>query len=66
MTGDAAADWFDYWIDTYANPATKIFAHTWSRKESGPLGIHPQRAVIGIDENGTDAHLYDIERSSHT
>ena len=60
MTGDTVADWFDYWIDTYANPATQLFAHP-GRKEPGP-----RHAVIGIDENGTDAHLYEIERSSNT
>lgn len=60
MIADAAADWFDYWIDTYRHAGTVIFASQWARTEGEP------RAIVGIVEQGADAHIYDIERSSVT
>ena len=57
---DDAADWFDYWIDTYANPLTSLFANKWARADG------KGRATIGAIENGGNAHIYDIERSSAT
>lgn len=60
MIADAAADWFDYWIDTYRHPGTSIFANFWNRTDGEP------RAIVGIVEQGGDAHIYDMERSSST
>ena len=57
LKGEEAADWFDYWIDTYAHPKTSLFANMWER----PGGL---RAVIGAVEQGGDAHIYDIERQA--
>ncbi len=60
MMGDAAANWFDYWIDTYRHPGTAIFASQWTRTEGEP------RAIVGIVEQGAESHIYDMERSSST
>ena len=59
---DDVADWFDYWIDTYAHPLTSLYANRWAITS---LGGKP-RAVIGTVERGGVPHIYDIERSSAT
>ncbi len=57
LRDEGAADWFDYWIDTYAHPKTSLFANRWKRE-----GVW--RPTIGTVEQGGDAHVYDIERQA--
>ncbi len=55
------ADWFDYWIDTYAHPNTHLYANEW---KTGPRA---RRAIVGAIERGTKSRvhnvaIYEVER----
>ncbi len=55
---DPVAEWFDYWIDTYSHPDTRLYANRWTQANKAR-----QRATVGTIEQGGSPHIYEIERS---
>ncbi len=60
MTGDTAAEWFDYWIDTLAHDETKLYYSKWAH------GPRTDRHLVGAVERGVHGRIHELGLWSNT